>query len=98
MSRYKILPIRVLRSYVPDVVRVSRLVYAADEPVADADPLEVDVGHPAGVILPVLQEDVGQGDDVGAAVRLAEGVELRRQRSVQDVTSVARWKYTLRTT
>ena len=56
----------------------------ADEAVADADALEVEVRDPLGVVLAVLEVDVREGDDVCAAVRLAESVKLgKRQSSIK---------------
>ena len=67
---------RIALSTVLDVVRVSGLVDGADEAVADADALEVEVRDPLGVVLAILEVDVRQGDDVRSAVGLAESVKL----------------------
>ncbi len=48
----------------------------ADEAIADADALEVEVGDEVGVVLAILEVNVSQGGDVGAAVRLAERIKL----------------------
>lgn len=61
-----------------EVLCVERLVRGAEKPVPDANALEVHVLILRLVLrlLEPLQVLVGQGDDVGAAVRLPEGEDL----------------------
>ena len=77
-----------LVTLLPDVVGVSRLMQCADEAVANAEPLEVDVHHLIRVVLPVLQVGVGQGEDVGPAVGFPKSVKLTIAKILENKSSL----------
>ena len=63
-------------------------MYCADEAVANAEPLEVDVHHLIRVVLPVLQVGVGQGEDVGPAVGFPKSVKLTIAKILENKSSL----------
>jgi hypothetical protein len=58
----------LMNDHKPDVVGVSGLMNRADEPVSDSDSFKVDVGDSVRVVFPILEVNVGKGNDVSATI------------------------------